>query len=119
MANNTREDAIDTCLVCGKEVPPGPDFCSIRCEMICATVEVCVDMANRYDEDIEGCDEEELIRYGEGINCCMRLAYFFQRGTMPPIEGDAWSTELATMAKHLSRDEAVQTRYRNLLGRPL
>jgi hypothetical protein len=23
---------IDTCLVCGTEVPPGPDFCSSECE---------------------------------------------------------------------------------------
>jgi hypothetical protein len=25
-------DNIDTCLVCGTEVPPGPDFCSAECE---------------------------------------------------------------------------------------
>jgi ribosomal protein L24E len=25
-------DNIDTCLVCGKEIPPGPDFCSAECE---------------------------------------------------------------------------------------
>ena len=26
------EDHIDTCLVCGTEIPPGPDFCSKTCE---------------------------------------------------------------------------------------
>jgi len=25
-------DNIDTCLVCGTEIPPGPDFCSASCE---------------------------------------------------------------------------------------
>lgn len=25
-------DNIDTCLVCGTEIPPGPDFCSTECE---------------------------------------------------------------------------------------
>jgi Uncharacterized protein containing a Zn-ribbon (DUF2116) len=25
-------DNIDTCLVCGTEIPPGPDFCSETCE---------------------------------------------------------------------------------------
>lgn len=26
------KDAIDECLMCGTEVPPGPDFCSTECE---------------------------------------------------------------------------------------
>lgn len=26
------EDNIDQCLNCGKEIPPGPDFCSKDCE---------------------------------------------------------------------------------------
>ena len=25
-------DNIDTCLVCNKEIPPGPDFCGPECE---------------------------------------------------------------------------------------
>ena len=25
-------DVIDTCLICGQEIPPGPDFCSDVCE---------------------------------------------------------------------------------------
>ncbi len=25
-------DNIDVCLVCGKEIPPGPDYCSKECE---------------------------------------------------------------------------------------
>ena len=25
-------DNIDTCLVCGVEIPPGPDFCGAECE---------------------------------------------------------------------------------------
>jgi hypothetical protein len=27
-----RKDNIDTCLICGAEVPPGPDFCGGTCE---------------------------------------------------------------------------------------
>jgi hypothetical protein len=26
------EDNRDHCLVCGKEIPPGPDFCGLECE---------------------------------------------------------------------------------------
>ena len=26
------DDAIDQCLSCGAEIPPGPDFCSAECE---------------------------------------------------------------------------------------
>ena len=26
-------DNIDTCIVCGTEIPPGPDFCSTQCEI--------------------------------------------------------------------------------------
>lgn len=26
-------DNVDTCLVCGKGIPPGPDFCSMNCEV--------------------------------------------------------------------------------------
>lgn len=25
-------DNVDTCLVCGKEIPPGPDCCSPECD---------------------------------------------------------------------------------------
>lgn len=25
-------DVVDTCLVCGEVIPPGPDFCSNKCE---------------------------------------------------------------------------------------
>ena len=28
MAESKVEDNVDTCLVCNKEIPPGPDFCS-------------------------------------------------------------------------------------------
>jgi predicted nucleic acid-binding Zn ribbon protein len=28
----TNEDNRDYCQVCGKEIPPGPDFCSLTCE---------------------------------------------------------------------------------------
>jgi hypothetical protein len=27
-------DNIDVCLVCSKEIPPGPDFCSADCEVL-------------------------------------------------------------------------------------
>lgn len=27
-----KQDNIDTCIVCGKEIPPGPDCCSVKCE---------------------------------------------------------------------------------------
>jgi ribosomal protein L24E len=32
MAISTYKDNIDQCLVCGQEIPPGPDFCSEECE---------------------------------------------------------------------------------------
>src|ERR1700726_1006814 len=32
-SQETKADQIDTCLVCGKEIPPGPDFCSNECEL--------------------------------------------------------------------------------------
>ena len=32
-------DSLDTCLVCGKEVPPGPDFCGEVCEAFAASVD--------------------------------------------------------------------------------
>lgn len=28
-----KSDVIDWCIVCGKEIPPGPDFCSDECEI--------------------------------------------------------------------------------------
>lgn len=31
-------DHIDTCIVCGKEIPPGPDCCSTECDAILARV---------------------------------------------------------------------------------
>lgn len=29
-------DTIDSCVICGKEIPPGPDFCSDECEQAAA-----------------------------------------------------------------------------------
>jgi hypothetical protein len=55
--------------------------------------DACLDMADRYDADIEGCDADELLRYGEGISASFRLAYIIKYGKFPPA-GDAWSTEL-------------------------
>ena len=75
-----------------------------------AIVRICIDMANRYDEDIEGCDADELTRFGEGIRCCYRLAYIFKYGKMPP-QGEAWGTEFSTLAKNLSRDDSAIREY--------
>jgi hypothetical protein len=66
-------------------------------------VDACLDMANRYDFDIEGCDGDELLRYGEGITCCFRLAYIIKYGTMPP-KGDAWQTEFTARAAALTKE---------------
>ena len=66
-------------------------------------VRACVDMAERYDADIEGCDADELIRCGEGIECSFRLAHIIKYGKFPPA-GDAWSVEFIEMMKELRRD---------------
>lgn len=29
---DSRQNNVDTCLVCPTEIPPGPDFCSSKCE---------------------------------------------------------------------------------------
>jgi hypothetical protein len=73
-------------------------------------IKVCVDMAVRYDEDIEGCDGDELLRYGEGITCCFRLAYILKYGKFPP-EGDAWSSEFAALSKILPRGDVIRNEY--------
>ncbi len=46
-------------------------------------IRACIDMANRYDSDIEGCDGEDLITYTEGISCSYRLAYIIKYGKFP------------------------------------
>ena len=79
-----------------------------------SVVNVCLDMANRYDEDIEGCDADELIRYGEGITCCFRLAYIFKYGKFPP-KGDAWSSEFTAYSRVLPRNDEVRIEYASLL----
>lgn len=65
-------------------------------------VAACVDMAERYDADIEGCDADQLIEYGEGITCSFRLAYIIKYGKFPP-EGDAWSVEFVEQLKAIRR----------------
>ena len=75
-----------------------------------AVVKVCIDMANRYDEDIYGCGIDELIRYGEGITCCFRLAYIFKYGKFPPA-GDAWFSEFATYSKNIPRNDEARIEY--------
>ena len=67
-----------------------------REQQITKAVTACVDMAERYDADIEGCDADELIEYCEGITCSLRLAYIIKYGTFPP-KGDAWSHEIRVM----------------------
>jgi hypothetical protein len=47
---------------------------------IAYAVAMCREMAERYDEDIEGCDGEELTRYSEGIECSLRLAKWIGEG---------------------------------------
>ena len=49
-------------------------------------IKIVLDMANRYDEDIEGCDGEQLIGYDEAIACCHRLAYVIKHGLYPESE---------------------------------
>lgn len=66
-------------------------------------IKVCIDMAERYDTDIEGCDGDELIRYGEGITCCFRLAYIIKYGEFPP-KGDAWSVEFTKMFDQIRKE---------------
>jgi hypothetical protein len=61
-------------------------------------VMACIDMATRYDFDIEGCSGDELLKYGEGISCCFRLAHIIKYGKHPGA-GDAWQTEFAELAK--------------------
>jgi len=67
----------------------------------------CVDMAERYDADIEGCDADELLEYGEGITCSFRLAYIIKYGKFPP-EGDAWMTEFSEIFKAIRSLGATQ-----------
>lgn len=67
-----------------------------------AAVEACVDMAERYDTDIEGCDGDELLQYGEGITCSFRLAYIIKYGKFPP-KGDAWSVEFAELFQEIRK----------------
>lgn len=50
-------------------------------------VQICMDMADRYDNDIEGCDGDELLRYEEGFSCALRLAFILAFGRFPPKEG--------------------------------
>jgi hypothetical protein len=71
-----------------------------------AHIHACVDMAERYDADIEGCDGDELLRFGEGITCSFRLAYIIKYGKFPP-EGDAWSTEFAVMLEDIRKQAAL------------
>jgi hypothetical protein len=66
-------------------------------------VRACVDMAERYDADIEGCDGDELLRYGEGIECSFRLAYIIKYGTFPP-KGDAWSVEFVKILEQIRKE---------------
>lgn len=65
-------------------------------------VSICIDMAERYDADIEGCDGDELVAYGEAITCCFRLAHIIKYDKFPP-EGDAWSVEFARMFDEIRR----------------
>ena len=66
-------------------------------------VNVCLDMAERYDTDIEGCDGDELLRHGEGIACSIPgLAYIIKYGKFPP-EGDAWSVEFTELFHEIRR----------------
>src|SRR5208282_6089915 len=65
-----------------------------------AGIRACVDMANRCDADIEGCDSEELIAYTEAILCAYRLAYIIKYDQFPsskfPLE-----MEFKSLAKEL------------------
>jgi hypothetical protein len=65
---------------------------------------VCVDMAERYDADIEGCDGEELSRYSEAITCSFRLAYILKYDKFPPEGDDVWSAEFIQMFNDIRRE---------------
>lgn len=67
---------------------------------------VVLDMANRYDEDVEGCSGEELIAYGEAISCCYRLAYILKYGKYPD-NSTPWAKEFIAEAKQLYKDPIV------------
>ena len=50
---------------------------------------LCSEMANRYDDDIEGCDADELLRYTEGVTCASRLAkWVSRRRKLEPLPND-------------------------------
>lgn len=70
-------------------------------------IHACVDMATRYDADIEGCDGDELIRYGEGITCCLRLAHIIKYGTFPTPDTYAWQVEFIEMFKKIAKSAVI------------
>jgi hypothetical protein len=68
-------------------------------------VKVALDMANRYDEDIEGCDGDELIAYSECISCCMHIAYILRYGKFP---SDSYGDLQQQLNFHALNEEAKQ-----------
>jgi hypothetical protein len=53
-----------------------------RRQVLKECADMCYEMAMRYDDDIEGCTAEELIRYSEGMSCALRLADIFKKDEM-------------------------------------
>ena len=66
-------------------------------------IKIVLDMANRYDEDIEGCTGNELGQYSEAISCCYRLAYIIKYGKFPQTIYP-WGEEFVKMAKQLYKE---------------
>jgi len=64
-------------------------------------VRICIDMAERYDADIEGCDGDELIAYSEAISCCFRLAYIIKYDKFPKDKG--WDKEFIELFKNIRK----------------
>ena len=67
-------------------------------------VRVVLDMANRYDEDIEGCDGYELIRYTEAISCCFRLAFALKYSHFQSDGEEDKAKKLTKIAKQLYKE---------------
>jgi hypothetical protein len=69
----------------GKPEVHGEDLLTaadLRRQILAECSDMCREMAIRYDDDIEGCTAEELIRYSEGMSCALRLADIFKKDEM-------------------------------------
>lgn len=56
-------DNIDTCSICGKEIPPGPDFCSTECELKAALIALLATDAHSTKCAFAGCNCGMIEKY--------------------------------------------------------